>query len=365
MARSQPAGMDTRRDVSLLITSIHTIICSGITESSVPLPSLLKTQPLPFPEHCAPLKLGSKLSEVDKGEEIGLSLEEVSPDKYLASEVDPSCSTGIHFPSVEPVAPCTMGIHSLVEPVAPRKMGIHSLVEPVAPCKMGIDSLDEPVAPCAMGMDPSVCCFEKGHFWKGPCVVGGGDWSPDFETQSGKEERLDRPAQVSRSESSMPRRVLIVFSGPFNRPDGLASELTKLGYEVVEVDKLERGEAHNIRRPAAFRAMLDGVQAGRYCAVFLGIPCSTYSVARIRQVSDGGPPQVRAIGAALGIPGLEDGWAREVRAANDVTEKSMIIATAAALTGAQVIIENPVGRSMSYPAAEKRFSSHVALQYTL
>ena len=58
---------------------------------------------------------------------------------------------------------------------------------------------------------------------------------------------------------------------------------------------------------------------------------------------------------------LEDGWAREVRAANDVTEKSMIIATAAALTGAQVIIENPVGRSMSYPAAEKRFSSHVAL----
>ena len=26
-------GCDTRRDVSLLITSIHTIICSGITES--------------------------------------------------------------------------------------------------------------------------------------------------------------------------------------------------------------------------------------------------------------------------------------------------------------------------------------------
>ena len=328
---------------------------------SVPLPSLLKTQPLPFPEHCAPLKLGSELSGVYKGEEIGLSLAEVSPVKYLASEVDPSCSSGILFPSVEPVAPCKMGIHSLVEPVAPCKMGIHSLVEPVALCKMGIDSLVEPVAPCALGMDPSVCCFEKGHFWKGPCVVGGGDWSPDFETQSGKEERLDRPAKVSRSESSMPRRVLIVFSGPFNRPDGLASELTKLGYEVVEVDKLEGGEAHDIRRPAAFRAMLDGVQAGRYCAVFLGIPCSTYSVARIRQVSDGGPPQVRAIGASLGIPGLEDGWAREVRAANDVTEKSMIIATAAALTGAQVIIENPVGRSMSYPAAEKRFSSHVAL----
>ena len=220
--------------------------------------------------YCAPLKLGSKLGEVDKGVEIGLSLKELSSDKYLASEVDPSCSPGIHS-VVETVALCKMGIHSLVEPVAPCKMGIHSLVEPVAPCKMGIDSLDEPVAPCAMGMDPSVCCFEKGHFWKGPCVVGGGDWSPDFETQSGKEERLDRPAKVSRSESSMPRRVLIVFSGPFNRPDGLASELTKLGYEVVEVDNLEGGEAHDIRRPAAFRAMLDGVQAGRYCAVFLGV----------------------------------------------------------------------------------------------
>ena len=83
-------------------------------------------------------------------------------------------------------------------------------------------------------------------------MVGGGDWSPDFETQSGKEERLDKPAKASRSESSMPRRVLIVFSGPFNRPDGLASELTKLGYEVVEVDTLGEGETHNIRRPASY-----------------------------------------------------------------------------------------------------------------
>ena len=62
---------------------------------SVPLPSLLKSLPLPFPEHCAPLKLGSKLSGVYKGEEIGLSLVEVSPVKYLASGVDPSCSSGI------------------------------------------------------------------------------------------------------------------------------------------------------------------------------------------------------------------------------------------------------------------------------
>ena len=106
---------------------------------SVPLPSLPKSPPLPFSEHCAPLKLGTKLSVVDQGGKLGLRLVEVSPVKYVAFEVDPSCTSGIHSLSVEPVAPCKMGIHSL----------------------------GEPMAPCEMGMGPAVCCFEKGHFWKG------------------------------------------------------------------------------------------------------------------------------------------------------------------------------------------------------
>ena len=42
------------------------------------------------------------------------------------------------------------------------------------------------------------------------------------------------------------KRVLVVFSGPLYRPDGLAAELVKLGYEVVEVDKAAGGNEHDI-----------------------------------------------------------------------------------------------------------------------
>ena len=40
-----------------------------------------------------------------------------------------------------------------------------------------------------------------------------------------------------RGGGTLPRRVLILFSGPLNRPDGLGAELRELGFEVVEVDE--------------------------------------------------------------------------------------------------------------------------------
>ena len=159
------------------------------------------------------------------------------------------------------------------------------------------------------------------------------------------------------------RRVLIVFSGPIGRPDGLAAELHQLGYETVEIDREDGGAAHDIRKDDVFRRLLDEVTLGMYCAVFLGVPCSTYSVARIRPdgVPDGGPPQVRDCDNVLGIPGLEAGWMREVRAANDVTSRSMAVASAAVASGASVIIENPVRRGVGSPWHEPRYSSHASL----
>ena len=159
---------------------------------------------------------------------------------------------------------------------------------------------------------------------------------------------------------ALPRRVLVVFSGPLDRPDGLAAELRKLGFEVVEVDTLA---GIDIRTDAVFLPLLAEVRAGRFCCVFLAVPCSTYSVARIRVglEPDDGPPQVRDLHFPMGFPGLDDGWAREVRAANDVTERSVVIAHAACTVGASVIIENPVARGHGSPWGVEEYLLHAAL----
>ena len=44
------------------------------------------------------------------------------------------------------------------------------------------------------------------------------------------------------------RRVLILFSGPYARPDGLVAFLQRLGLEVVPVDNDSRSPAEETRR---------------------------------------------------------------------------------------------------------------------
>ena len=180
-----------------------------------------------------------------------------------------------------------------------------------------------------------------------------------------KERGHDHEVSCTRPRISgpRPRRVLIVFSGPLGRPDGLGAELRSLGYEVVEVDRADGGDAHDIRSEVVFARLLAEVRSGAYCAVFLGVPCSTYSVARIPSdgFPDDGPPQVRDRDFPLGLPGLEDGWRREVRAANDVTSRSMAIASAAVAANAAVIIENPVSRGVGSPWYEPRYARHASL----
>ena len=127
--------------------------------------------------------------------------------------------------------------------------------------------------------------------------------SPPLVSQSHRPHACDR--------APLPSRVLVLFSGPIDRPDGLASELRALGFEVVEMDRLA-GTDHDIRDDTVLGRVLAAVRAGRFCAVFLGIPCSTYSVARIPQPGEPAedPPQVRDRWHPLGFPWLDDKWRR-------------------------------------------------------
>ena len=169
----------------------------------------------------------------------------------------------------------------------------------------------------------------------------------------------------SRSKPAAPlgRAVLVVFSGPLDRPDGFAAELRQFGLEVVEYDKAGGGSSHDIRRDDVLASILRDVRQRRFCAVFLGVPCSTYSVARIRTdgIPDGGPPQVRDCFEPLGLSGLDPGWDREVRAANDVTSRAMEVASAATLVGASVVIENPVYRGLGSQWAAPGYEDHASL----
>ena len=178
--------------------------------------------------------------------------------------------------------------------------------------------------------------------------------SPPLVSQSHRPHACDR--------APLPSRVLVLFSGPIDRPDGLASELRALGFEVVEMDRLA-GTDHDIRDDTVLGRVLAAVRAGRFCAVFLGIPCSTYSVARIPQPGEPAedPPQVRDRWHPLGFPWLDDKWRREVRAANDVTDRAMSVAHVAARIGASVVIENPVWRGEGSPWCKERFRDHASL----
>ena len=60
------------------------------------------------------------------------------------------------------------------------------------------------------------------HFCASVCPC-----SPPLVSQSHRPHACDR--------APLPSRVLVLFSGPIDRPDGLASELRALGFEVVEM----------------------------------------------------------------------------------------------------------------------------------
>jgi hypothetical protein len=184
----------------------------------------------------------------------------------------------------------------------------------------------------------------------------------------GTRTRRSRPSAggahgASSPRDRLPKRVLIMFSGPLGRPDGLAAELCKLGFEVVEIDKLAGGDQHDIRCDATFARLRAEIRSGGFAAVFLGIPCSTYSVARIliEGIADDGPPQVRDIWHIHGFPWLDAGWAREVRAANTVTARAVTLAADATFAGASVIIENPVCRGEGSPAYSPKYHDHGSL----
>ena len=102
------------------------------------------------------------------------------------------------------------------------------------------------------------------------------------------------------------RRVLILFSGPYNRPDGLGAFLARMGIEAVLVDNSANGGDKNddLRSKSIFESLLQRCHKGEFFAVFAAPPCSTFSVARFFKAVNA-PSPVRDRENINGLPHLK------------------------------------------------------------
>jgi hypothetical protein len=149
------------------------------------------------------------------------------------------------------------------------------------------------------------------------------------------------PAPAYRS-----RKMLILYSGSYRRPDGVASTLIGQGYEVLLVDNdPEEGDSlDDILDDDFYSKLLARASAGEFLAILAAPPCSTFSAARsfVAQGStDTGPPPVRSRSHPEGLPNPPPGYERELAQANLLVLRTLAIISAATFSGSQYILEHP------------------------
>ena len=85
----------------------------------------------------------------------------------------------------------------------------------------------------------------------------------------------------------LPKKVLVLFSGPYARDDSLGACRRQHGFEVVMVDNdAECGgdAAHDLANTAFYEGLLLQARGGEFSAVVAAPPCSTFSIASFRYV---------------------------------------------------------------------------------
>ena len=143
--------------------------------------------------------------------------------------------------------------------------------------------------------------------------------------------------------------VLILFSGPYKRPDSLAAYLKQQGLDVLMIDNDAKhgGATDDISNDAFFQNLLSRVKAGHFLAVFAAPPCSTFSVSRLFDAPDepdGGPPPVRDRDEPDGLTNVPAEHAAELASANKIISRTTAILSAAFDAGTQFVLEHPADR---------------------
>ena len=166
-------------------------------------------------------------------------------------------------------------------------------------------------------------------------------------------EAYDRATRGEIATARRSQKVLVLFSGPYRRPDGLAAFLTRFGFEPVLLDndpETGGGADGDILSDDVHNRLLQRVSRGEFLAIVAAPPCSTFSVTRHFAADgskDNGPPIVRDRNNIRGLPNVPAKHLRELRQANAVVARMTALLTAAFAAGTQYIIENPADRHPS------------------
>ena len=155
-------------------------------------------------------------------------------------------------------------------------------------------------------------------------------------------------ASAARSFQSI--KVLLLFSGAYNRPDGLAQFARRLGLEVDLFDSDPNsggGDAADITKESVYLQLRERIVRGEYAVIIAAPPCSTFSISRFfRSLTspDGGPPPVRTRIEIMGCRFLPSKHRAELERANNVVNKMCALLMLAHRAGTEFIIENPADR---------------------
>ena len=165
-------------------------------------------------------------------------------------------------------------------------------------------------------------------------------------------EAFDAVVRGSKGRASSSRHILLLFSGPYERHDGLAALLRQRGFTVTCVDSDAQhggGTRGDILFDDVYHPLLERATNGEFLAIIAVPPCSTFSISRFMHSPaspDGGPPVVRTREDIDGLPSPPPGHSRELRHANRIVRRMAYILGAAHGTGTQFIIENPADRGL-------------------
>ena len=161
--------------------------------------------------------------------------------------------------------------------------------------------------------------------------------------------KASNPTIPKAHSARLSKRVLVLFSGPYNRPDGLIAFLQRFGLSVFPIDNNERNggnKNHDLLNDQFFERLLRSVQRGEFLAIYAAPPCSTFSISRFKRSSsspDGGPPIVRRRhhDQIMGAKDCPEAHQRELRTANTLINRTCILLRAAVDVGTEFAIENP------------------------
>jgi hypothetical protein len=151
------------------------------------------------------------------------------------------------------------------------------------------------------------------------------------------------PVVYTPAPSAPPPRGVHLFSGAYGRPHGFANISAAMGVPVDEFDCVSDADGANLLDDSTFSSLLHLAESGAFSFVLAGVPCNTWSVARLRP--DSRACQLRDRRHPRGKPSLGARDQRCVADANVLMERTLAIALAVHRAGGVFILEHPVDRA--------------------